>query len=79
MNGNAGDDTMYGQDGGDLMEGAGGNDTLYGGTGPDELHGGEDDYSGGPPVQFLYCGTGTDRYSLGPLGEVQVDCEVIVR
>lgn len=79
MNGNGGDDTMHGQDGADLMEGAGGNDTIYGEAGRDELHGGT--LVGGSRhhiVQWLYCGSGVDRYSLGPPGERQSACERIV-
>ena len=79
MNGNGGNDTMHGQDGADLMEGAGGNDTIYGEAGRDELHGGT--LVGGSRhhiVQWLYCGSGVDRYSLGPPGERQNACERIV-
>ena len=79
LNGNGGNDTMHGSGGNDLMEGAGGNDTLYGEGGRDELHGGS--LVGGSRhhiVQWLYCGSGLDRYSRGPAGERQNACERIV-
>jgi len=35
IQGNAGDDTLFGQDGNDIISGGAGNDTLYGGAGSD--------------------------------------------
>jgi Ca2+-binding RTX toxin-like protein len=79
MNGNSGDDTLLGHDGRDVLRGGSGNDTLDGGNGSDVLRGGS--LVGGSPgafVQWLFCGPGIDRYSLGPPGEAYDACELLL-
>jgi uncharacterized repeat protein (TIGR01451 family) len=79
VNGGSGEDTLSGNDGQDRLRGSSGNDTLDGGNGSDVLRGGS--LVAGPAgalVQWLFCGPGIDRYSLGPPGEAYDACELVL-
>ena len=79
MSGGSGEDTLLGSDGQDILRGSSGNDTLDGGNGSDVLRGGSlVGGSLGAFVQWLSCGAGIDRYSLGPPGEAYDGCEVVI-
>ena len=64
INGNGGDDKLYGGPGGgnDTLMGDGGDDMLFGGRGNDELHGddGDDMLHGGAGDDIFYGGAGSD-------------------
>ena len=64
VNGDAGDDKLYGQADGDLLKGGLGNDLVSGGTGSDELYGndGVDRLTSGAGADKLYGGAGNDRF-----------------
>lgn len=55
IEGDAGDNTLYGTDGDDVMDGKAGNDTLYGGAGADQL-------TGGSGADSLYGEAGDDAF-----------------
>jgi trimeric autotransporter adhesin len=56
INGQAGDDGLYGASGNDILNGGTGNDALYGGDGNDSL-------TGGTGNDYLVGGAGADTYS----------------
>lgn len=53
--GDAGDDTIYGDNGGDVIEGGIGNDTMYG-------QGGIDTLTGGLGIDTMFGGSGADTF-----------------
>ncbi|NJL69696.1 MAG: hypothetical protein HC894_29645 [Microcoleus sp. SM1_3_4] len=66
MNGDVGDDLLYGNEGQDTLNGGDGNDTLNGGKDRDFLHGGAGDdlLFGGLGEDTLFGGIGSDRFVL---------------
>jgi Ca2+-binding RTX toxin-like protein len=64
INGNIGNDTIYGTDLNDSLNGGGGNDTIYGGGGADYLTGGNgnDVLDGGGSFDDMAGGLGDDTY-----------------
>ncbi len=63
IDGNAGDDIIYGGHGDDVLMGAGGNDKLRAGAGDDEIYGGDGDelvMAGGAGDDIIYGGDGND-------------------
>jgi Ca2+-binding RTX toxin-like protein len=71
--GTAGDDMMRGFDGNDFMSGAGGIDTMYGGDGNDSLQGGLD-------VDTIYGGSGDDAIlgtAFGAILSTDGPCDII--
>ena len=72
INGDAGDDVLYGgPDGGDdLLTGGTGDDRLYGGKGNDTLEGGpgNDQLWGGPDIDMLDGGEGDDTFFIAAGG-----------
>lgn len=62
LNGQAGDDKIYGLEGNDIMEGGLGNDTLDGGAGDDTLDG--DSASGATGADSLTGGLGKDTFNI---------------
>ena len=67
--GNAGNDTLYGGTGNDTLEGNAGNDTLVGGTGNDRLEGGEGNdvyvFSKGDGLDTVVDTSGIDTIQFG--------------
>ena len=72
INGDAGDDVLYGGPGGgdDLLMGGPGDDRLYGGIGNDTLQGGpgDDQLRGGPDDDMLDGGEGDDTFVIAAGG-----------
>ena len=72
INGDAGDDVLYGGPGGgdDLLMGGPGDDRLYGGIGNDTLQGGpgDDQLRGGPDDDILDGGEGDDAFVIAAGG-----------
>src|SRR5262249_42601830 len=66
LNGDAGNDVLYGNDGDDTISGGADNDTIYGGAGDNILHGdsGDDLISAGLGDSTIDGGTGFDVASL---------------
>lgn len=62
INGDAGDDIIYGHGGNDILDGGADNDVLYGGDGNDTINGGtgDDDIYGGSGADTIDGGAGTD-------------------
>ena len=62
VNGDDGDDALYGGEGNNYLNGSNGNDTLYGGEGNDNLYGsnGNDTLYGGEGSDNLYGSNGND-------------------
>ncbi len=67
LRGNAGDDTMYGDDGWDTISGGDGNDIIHGGARGDTIDGGagDDDLQGEDGWDFVTGGPGNDVISGG--------------
>ncbi len=77
MSGRGGVDCLYGGDGEDVLRGGGGGDRLNGEGDQDKLYGGKGDdrlrsYAGG--IDFVRCGPGKDRATVGPRDNVR-GCE----
>ena len=72
INGDAGDDVLYGGPGGgdDLLMGGAGDDRIYGGIGSDTLEGGpgDDQLRGGPDDDMLDGGEGDDAFIIAAGG-----------
>ena len=72
INGDAGDDVLYGGPGGgnDLLMGGAGDDRIYGGIGNDTLEGGpgDDQLRGGPDDDMLDGGEGDDAFVIAAGG-----------
>ena len=68
LEGDEGDDILYGGAGADDLEGDEGNDILYGEDGADDLEGneGDDVLDGGAGNDYLEGGIGNDTYLFGP-------------
>jgi len=72
INGNIGNDTIYGTDLNDSLNGGGGNDTIYGGGGYDYLTGGNgnDVLDGGGSFDDMTGGLGDDTYYVDNNGDI---------
>lgn len=67
VEGNGGDNQIWGRGGNDLIEGAKGDDSLYGGAGKDKLYGGDDAdvIDGGAGNDKMYGEGGADTFVFG--------------
>lgn len=67
LNGDSGNDTLYGLSGNDTLNGGTGDDKLYGGNGDDILNGGDgnDQHFGGTGDDIMQGNPGADAYTFG--------------
>ena len=70
MDGDEGDDVIYGGPGVDYINGKEGEDVIYGGDGNDWLSGGGDEQR-----DKFYCGAGKDHYYADKNDYVDSSCE----